>query len=200
MITHTAYFEELASIEDETSPEWKPTLAGLVVLRVVDDWLDLGAQVVTTDVTGLRAVRKAIADISEGNPVRSILSGLIDTVEQVEVAAIGTISSHLLAYGKALAYAGKWKLAQDIFTTIQDRTEIAGDHDMMIQAALQLGNLLLTSSDLNAADEAYLFVIQAAETAGDIESRLRGQFGRTGIVIERGDLPAADLNLGTVGS
>ena len=54
MLAHTAYFESLASVEDEASQEWKSTLAGLVVLRLVDNWLELGTQVVTTEVTGLQ--------------------------------------------------------------------------------------------------------------------------------------------------
>jgi hypothetical protein len=195
MITHTPYFEVLASVEDETNPEWKPTLAGLVVLRLVDDWLDMGAQVVTTDVTGLRAVRGAIADISEGNPIRSILGGLIDALEQAEVAMMSLVSSHFFAYGQALSYAGQWQLAQHVFTNIRDRAEAAKDQEIMIQATLRLAFLLRRSGDLRAADEAYSFVMQTAETTGDVESYLRGKFGRVGVVVDQGDLPTADLML-----
>ena len=62
---------------------------GLIVLRLVDDWITMGPHVVTTDVTGLRAVRETVEAVSEGQPTRSILSGIIDSIVQAESAGHG---------------------------------------------------------------------------------------------------------------
>jgi len=123
MIAHVVYFETLASISDETSPAWKSTVAGLVVLRLIDDWLDAGAQIVTTDVTGLRAIRDTIGAVSEGDPIRSILNGAVDTLEHAETASIRAIAPNLMAYGRALHHVGKWALAKDVFATILRRAQ-----------------------------------------------------------------------------
>ena len=89
-------------------------------------WI-MGAQVVTTDVSGLRTVRESIASIPEGNPIRSILGNVVDSLERMEVTAIHAIAPVLLAYGQALSYDGQFALAQDVFSTIHTRAE-AVDH------------------------------------------------------------------------
>jgi hypothetical protein len=192
MLAHTAYFEALASIEDETTdPEWKSILAGLVVLRLIDNWLDLGAQVVTTDITGMRAVRNAIHEVSEGDPIRAILNRLVDTLEQTEDADIRAISAHFIAYGQALQYAEQLSLAKDVFASIRDRAEVAHDNAITIEATLQIAKILKNLGNISEADELYLSIIRDAEAAGDITSSVRAQIGRTHIIMTRGDLPAA---------
>ena len=191
MLAHIAYFEALASIEDETNPEWKSILAGLVVLRLVDSWLDLGTQVVTADVTGLKAVRHAIAEVFEGDPIRSILYRLIDTLEQTETAGIRAIAPQFIAYGQALQYAESLHLALDVFVSIRDRAKAVHDNTLAIQAALQVAKISRNLGNLSESDELYLSVIHDAEAAGDIASSIRAQIGRTDIIATRGDLPAA---------
>lgn len=198
MLAHAAYLEKLASLRDETSPEWHPTIAGLVVLRLVDSWLDLGTQVVTTDVTGLHAVRASITAILEGDPVRSILGSVVHALEQAEVATIQAVTPTLLAYGQALHYANQWRLAEDVFATIRTRAETAGQPEISRHAALQLAPILRKSGELEAAEEIYVSVIRDAQAVGDIESRLRAQNGRAKIASIRGDLPAADAMLAAI--
>lgn len=191
MLAHAAYFEALSSISDDASPEWKATTAGLVVLRLVDAWLDLGAHVVTTDVTGLRAVRIAVTDVPGGDPVRSLLMGVVDTLEQSETATIQLISSNLFAYGQALHYAGQWNLAQDVFLSIVERAQKIGDHKLTVAAALERALNLRKLGNLEAADKIYLAMLREAKVAGDAAGYMRSRLGRIQVVEARGDLPTA---------
>src|SRR3712207_3703847 len=52
-LRHLAFFEELSAL-DEGDAEWRAMSAGLVVLRLVDAWMEEGAHVVTGDAWGLR--------------------------------------------------------------------------------------------------------------------------------------------------
>src|SRR5687768_10912439 len=66
---HSAFFSELSSLGDSDS-SWRAVTAGLVVLRLVDAWVEEGAQVVTADNWGVRSVRAAIDDLPPGLPAR----------------------------------------------------------------------------------------------------------------------------------
>ncbi len=198
MLVHAAYFEKLASIKDDNSPQWKSTLAGLAVLRVVDNWLDLGAQVVTTDITGLRAVGEAIHAVSEGNPIRTILQGITTAIQQAEVAQIHLIASNMLAYGRALHYAGEWHLSHSVFADLLDRAQQGGDTETAIQAALRLGFVARRIGDLEASSQAYELAEREAQRTQDLEGCLRARLGFAQNTITRGNLPQADQMLASV--
>src|SRR5687768_1675849 len=68
-LRHSAFFSELSSLGDSDST-WRAVTAGLVVLRLVDAWVEEGAQVVTADNWGVRSVRAAIDDLPPGLPAR----------------------------------------------------------------------------------------------------------------------------------
>ena len=60
MLRHLAFFEELGKM-DETDASWRSVSAGLVVLRLVDNWIADGATKSRVDSWGVSAVREAIA-------------------------------------------------------------------------------------------------------------------------------------------
>ena len=76
---HRAFFTELASLGD-ADPSWRAVTAGLVVLRLVEAWVEEGAGVVAADSWGVRSVRTAIEDMPEGMPARTLLSGVVDAL------------------------------------------------------------------------------------------------------------------------
>jgi hypothetical protein len=198
MLAHLVYFETLASIEDTTTPAWKSVSAGLVVLRLVDAWLDSGPQVVTTDVTGLRAIRESIEAVSDGDPIRSILQSVVNTLQHAETASLTPIASPLLAYGRALHYAGQWKLAGDVFSSLVRRATAAGDTELAIHSSLRLGFVSRRLGDLEAADEAYESAGRLARRTRDAEGNLRAALGHAQNTIARGNLPQADEMLADV--
>lgn len=192
MIAHIVYFETLASINDEESQAWKSAIAGLVVLRLIDEWLDSGAQTVTTDITGLRAIHDAIGEISEGDPLRSILSGTVNALQQAESASVSVIASHLMAYGRALHYNGQWGLARDVFTTLLKRAEAAEESETYIQAALRLGFVNRRMNEFDESESAYMMAEEEALRSGNPEGVARAKLGIAQNATERGNLPQAD--------
>ncbi|HEY5061513.1 MAG TPA: hypothetical protein VII52_08270 [Gemmatimonadaceae bacterium] len=60
MLRHLAFFEELGTM-DENDARWRSVSAGLVVLRLVDNWIADGAAKSRVDSWGVSAVREAIA-------------------------------------------------------------------------------------------------------------------------------------------
>src|SRR5438874_6724922 len=89
MMSHQAYFEFLAG-SDHSAPAWDPVLGGLAVLRLIDSRLGRVTDA-KNDWASFESARNAVVALSQGDPVRSILLQLIDSVsiDDINREAIG---------------------------------------------------------------------------------------------------------------
>jgi len=190
-LRHLAFFEELAAL-DESDGEWRSVSAGLVVLRLVDSWMEEGAHVVADDAWGLRAVRVAIGEIEDGLPVRALLGSVADAMEESAVTDMSAVAPRLLAYGRALEYEARYALAADVYRAVLAHTHPVEESDIATTAHLQLAACLRTSGNLGAAAGAYGMASRIAEASGDIVGVLRARIGDAKIALARGNLPRAE--------
>ena len=190
-IRHLPYFEALAEM-DEADAEWRATSAGLVVLRLIDAWLEEGTHVAAPDSWGMRAVRESVSGVMSGSAVRSILIGILDAMETAAVPALAPIAPRLMAYARALDFAGKWHLAADVFRTIVAHVHPAEDADVAIDANLRIGYCARMLGDLDGAAAAYAQAGAIAESVGDMVKVLYSQIGAANIAKARGNLPHAE--------
>src|SRR5688572_27092662 len=79
MLRHLSFFEALAGLE-ETDAKWRSTSAGLVVLRLIDDWMEHGPFPAAGQGWGIHAVRGAVEAVDVGNPTRLILADIVDAI------------------------------------------------------------------------------------------------------------------------
>jgi hypothetical protein len=136
MLRHVAFFEELGKL-DESNSEWRSVAAGLVVMRLVDRWIQDG--VVATDGWGGHAAREAIAEIPATTPLQRILASIVDRIIDATRVDMRALSPRLMAYGQALEYDAKWHLASDVYETIIDHADQTEDADLLATAYIQLG-------------------------------------------------------------
>ena len=188
-VRHLVFFEELAGLK-ETDAAWHATSAGLVVLRQFDAWVDDGA-IALQDAWGLSAIRDAIASISEGTPVRSILAAILDTMVETPDADVAHVAPKIMAYGRALNLEGRWKLAADVYRTVIAHTNPVEDSDIAIDANMHLGYCCVTIGDWEMAAAAYDEAGRIAEASGDIVKVLRARLADAKLLTERGSLPDA---------
>lgn len=192
MLPHAIYYDTLGSIADESSDDWKTMVAGLFVLRLVDDWLDFGPHIVTTDITALTAVHDAIAQIPAGNPVRSLLHQIVNVVEEAETASVSTIAPSVLAYVRALQYDGRYDLARDVLSSMRSYAVRSDNADAMVQISLSLAYVLRMSGSMEDAYDNYLAASKYASIVGDKETALRAHIGVAKIATMRGNFDEAD--------
>ena len=190
-LRHIAFFEELAAL-DERDAEWHSVSAGLVVLRLVDAWMEEGPHAVSGDAWGLRAVRVAIEEIAAGVPVRAILDSVVDALEDAPVADMSAVAPRLLAYGRALEYDGRAALAADVYRAVIAHTHPVDESDIATAAHLQLAACLRMSGNLGAASEAYQVAGEIAHATNDLVGSLRARIGDAKVAIDRGNLPRAE--------
>jgi tetratricopeptide (TPR) repeat protein len=190
-LRHLAFFEELAAL-DESDAEWRSVTAGMVVLRLVDAWMEDGPHAVNGDAWGLRAVRVAIEEIEPTVPARALLSSVVDAMEDAAVADMSAVAPRLLAYGRALEYDARYALAADVYRAVIAHTHPVDESDIATAAHLQLAACLRVSGNLSAAAEAYGVAGDIAQATDDVVGVLRARIGDARIAIQRGNLPRAE--------
>jgi tetratricopeptide (TPR) repeat protein len=189
-LRHLPFFEEIAS-RDEDQPEWRAATAGLVVLRLVDAWLEEGPDVTTDDGWSVRSVRTSIDEVEDTTPIRLLLGRVVDAL-QTRKPDIHVVITPLMAYAQALEYDAKWLLAADVYHSVLAHLHPIEDSDASIAAHLRLGQCYRSLARIDEATEAFSSASEIAQAVGDIVGILRARIGEGRIAILRGNLPRAE--------
>src|SRR5690606_18929691 len=148
-------FEALTDEPDGSSPTWRETSAGLVVLRLFDGWLRAVRQgEPLPEPVRVEAARAEVARGAETSTVRPVPLGLVDEIRggRRDVAAA---RGQLVAYARRLQLDARWRLAADVYRTFIDARP-AGDVSAEVQvAALQCGYCYRMAGELAEATAAY---------------------------------------------
>jgi uncharacterized delta-60 repeat protein len=76
-VCHQPFIESLERLEPDTI-EWRSILAGLLVLRLADTVREQGRSLIDADWAGVYSIRETVNSVNEGDPVRRVLSRLLD--------------------------------------------------------------------------------------------------------------------------
>lgn len=188
-LRHLPFFEEIAS-RSEGDPEWHAAVAGLVVLRLVDAWLEEGAELTVGDAFTARSVESAVEEIRAGSPIRTLLQRVLRALRERK-PDIHVVVTPLMAYAQALEYDAKWKLATDVYHSVLAHLHPMEDTDASIAAHLRLGSCYRSMDLLDEASAAYSAASEIAGAAGDVVGLLRARVGEAAIAGRRGNFPYA---------
>ena len=194
---HLAFFAELAALDDG-DPSWRAVSAGLVVLRLVDAWIEEGATAVASDGWGIRSVEAAIEEVDEGLPARSVLRSVVGALKSSPPNDMRAIAPRLLAYGRALDLDAKWALAADVYETVIAHVHPVEESDVAIAATLRLAWVLRHLGEFDESLARYEAARGLAQSSGDLDGILRAEVGCARIAIMRGNLPSAEATLDSV--
>src|SRR4249919_312511 len=95
------FFSEIASL-DEHDPEWRAAAAGLVLLRLLDSWIEEGPSAASPDGWAVRNVGAAIDEMPEGIPARAILRSALESITEARSVSMHTVTPRLMAYARTL--------------------------------------------------------------------------------------------------
>ncbi len=193
MLRYLSFFNALATL-DEQEPRWASVTAGLLVLRVFDDFVERGSSTVVERSTGLQAVRHQVEQLAKSDPQRTLLAGIL---REIELGATnpGTILPRIFAYARTLHFTGEWILAADVLDRVAEIASAAPpelrDLDLAMDARMQRAYCLRMQGHLDDAEVAYHEAGRLAAALDDAERALRARVGQAKIVITRGNLPHA---------
>lgn len=188
---HLPFFAELAGLEDG-DPTWRSVSAGLVVLRLVDAWIEEGAAAVAADGWGVRSVEAAIEEMPAGLPARAVLRSIMDAVKTSATSDLHAIAPRLMAYARALDLDAKWELAGDVYETVIAHVHPVEEADVAIAAHLRLAYCQRSVGALDKASRSYEAASAIARDVDDMFGILRAQIGAAKIAIARGNMPNAE--------
>jgi len=188
---HLPYFTELAALDDG-DVAWRSVSAGLVVLRLVDAWIEEGAAAVAADGWGVRSVEAAIEEMPAGDIVRAVLTSVVDAIKTSSAGDMHAIAPRLMAYGRALDLDAKWLLAADVYETIITHVHPVEESDVAIAAHLRLGTCLYKVGALDEASASFDAASAVASDVDDMFGILRAQIGHAKIAHARGNTPGAE--------
>ena len=191
---HLPFFTELASLE-EHDPWWRAVSAGLVFLRLVDSWIEEGADAVSADGWGVRSVMACLEEMPAGMPARAILVGALELLKTARSGDMHTVAPRLMAYARTLDLDGKWALAADVYDTVLAHIHPEEESEFAVNALLRRGHCLRELGDFVDATDAFTTAGELAHRTGDMIGTLRARIGEAKIVVARGNLPAADTIL-----
>jgi hypothetical protein len=195
LLRHQSFFEALATLEKD-SVEWKAGLAGLTALRLVDAATEDG-RLIHSDLSARRAVREAVAALSDGDPIRGILGRLLDELDDPH-PDWKAIAGTLVTYGRALDFDGRWKLATSAFEVASDISAANGAWSVAVEADIALGGSARRAGDWKKSHAGYAQALYLATGLGDTASSLTVRVGMANTHLVRGNLPDADRLLSTV--
>ncbi len=196
MIRHQVYFDMLGSMKED-SDSWRSAFAGLSVLRLVDTYADAGSPANLPGWAQLHAVRTAIDAVSEGDPIRGVLTTVLDEAA-VRGAIDDTVCGSLLAYGRSLDYEASWGLATDVFATVVRLVRPEKNARLSVEANVAIGGAARRNGDWDTSARAYSQAAYIADTLGDKPGVLTVQVGIANTYLAKGNLPQAEQILDDV--
>ena len=188
---HLPFFTELAGL-DERDTAWRSVSAGLVVLRLVDAWIEEGAAAVAADGWGVRSVEAAIEEMPAGVPARAVLRSIVEAVKTSDASDMHAIAPRLMAYARALDLDAKWALASDVYETVIAHVHPVDEADVAIAAHLRLAYCQRSMGALDLASASYEAASAIARDVDDMFGILSAQIGAAKIAIARGNMPSAE--------
>jgi len=196
MIRHQVYFDTLGSMRED-SAAWRSVFAGLSVLRLVDSYAEPVSGLSPAGWAQLHSVRAAIEALTDGDPVRGVLTAVLE-----EVTKRGQIDEpvyrSLVSYGRVLDYEANWGLATDVFSTVARLVRPEKYARLAVEANVAVGGAARRNGDWEISARAYSQAAYLADTLGDREGVLTVQVGIANTYLAKGNLPQAETILDDV--
>ncbi|MBX3134225.1 MAG: hypothetical protein KF689_12660 [Gemmatimonadaceae bacterium] len=193
-LRHLAFLEAMA-ISDEGSPSYRKLFAGLLTLRLVDEWATEGSLVMQPDATALQATRVAIDGVDADAETRVTLTRIVDAMAMMQDADVQPVLPRLFAYASILENRSSFALAADVFRAVAKHVDAQAHFDLAYDAWMKQGFCFRMVANFEMAERGYS---QAGLLAGRTRDRgrvLLARIGEAKVTWGRGNLPEAQEQL-----
>jgi hypothetical protein len=197
---YRAFFVTLGTVP-EGAAEWRAAFAGLVTLRHIDAWAESGFSGCSLEAER-EAVESAIRAVPSDMPERQLLHQLVQASLREPEGSLISVAPLLMAYGRSLHQRSTWGLAVAVYARVRAAGVLGtgNRHDQLLgaAAALRSGGCRRKLGDAKAAEADYRAALSFARRWDDEYLALLARTGLADLDADRGNLPAADLQLARV--
>ena len=197
-VQHAPFFEFLAELGDDTTPEWRRVSAGLVCLRLVDYLLAGGDAQRVDDVRATRAAWSCLESLGAGDAVGSVLASLLNVLAGESGDRSVTARPRLMAYGRVLELESRWALAADVYETVVRLCRGPSEHGDAPDAAaayMRLGECRRQQARWDDAQQAFRAAAESAASVSDWSTQIKARCLGAAVLSESGNLAVADALL-----
>lgn len=195
MLPYHAYYDALAEIGTTPNEEWKLTTAGLVVLRLVNDWLDFPDIRARTDDASIAAARYLISEISPTKKLRPYLTRIIRALERADDLSLSSIERPVASYAETLSRNGRFALANDALQPLLVHAQKSHDTRALARITGKLGLMARSMGRADESMEYYERSLGYAKSVGDPHSEWIAVAGLNKLAFARGDFPTVESSL-----
>lgn len=195
MLPYHAYYNALENLDQE-SADWQSTISGLVVLRLINDWLDVGKSVIG-DTQSFDTARALVQQIPDDSSLKPILDHTLRLLEHKEPQISHAIPP-LLSYAEELQNHAEYDLTHDMLVPLLKRAKATQDSNLIAQVALKLACNARVSGRYDLSEECYVRGIREARSINNTHLIWNGHLGLSKLLGAQGDLSKADALCETV--
>lgn len=187
LLRHQAFFDRLGTMTEQDAA-WPVTVAGLLVLRQLDDRL---REQLPPDPRSAEATLEAARAVPPTEVTRRLLNGIAELVTQAEPPrhALGV---QLFAWARALENNAAWALARDVYKAVAEFVPADDDLELVTDAWMRRAYVSRMLSEYADAEFAIERGREFAARLGDATRLLRLRMASANVAVDAGHAHRAE--------
>jgi tetratricopeptide (TPR) repeat protein len=190
-LRHVAFLEAMDALPASAKGR-QPLEAAFLTLRLLDNWVWLGAELAEPTGQALTVARDAVEKATSDAESQAALRGIIDAIVMLQEPDTQPLLPRVFAYAGLLEQRGALALAGDVYATVAKYADARAHFDIAYDALMRHAFCLRVEGVLDQAARSYESAGALAARARDRVRVLYSRIGLAKVVWARGNLPAAD--------
>lgn len=189
-LRHVSFLELMASAP-ETAIVHRGAHASFLTLRLLEQWIALGADLVTDESSARLAARDAITRAAEDEELSTALRSIVDAMVALQEPDAQPVLPRVYALGKLHEQRGLMPQAAEIYGAVARYVDASVHLDLAYDAHMRRAFCLRTAGEFEWADQGYATAGALAARARDRVRVLTSRVGQAKVDMFKGNLPAA---------
>jgi tetratricopeptide (TPR) repeat protein len=194
VLRHVAFLELMAHAPEGDAVH-RGSQASFLTLRLLENWIALGADLATPVSSAHRAACDAVSALSDDDELRAALGSVTDAIAALQEPDPQPVLPRVYALGKLYEQRGLMPQAADVYSTVARYVDSSVHLDLAYDAHMRHGFCLRNAGEFEWADQAYTTAGSLAARARDRVRVLTSRVGLAKNESARGNLPAAEKSL-----
>lgn len=171
------------------------SLASFLTLRLLENWIALGADLASADSSAQGAARDAVGTLVDDEELRASLGSVIDSLVALQEPDPQPVLPRVYALGKLFEQRALMPQAADVYATVARYVDSSVHLDLAYDAHMRHAFSLRHAGEFEWSDQAYGTAGSLAARARDRVRVLTSRVGLAKNESARGNLPAAERAL-----
>lgn len=152
-LRYLAFLEAMAAAGSEA--ELRRDLAAFATLRLLDHWIDQGAEMADREMLAHRMTRRAVRAMDRADPLRGLLEQVLRAIEMLLEPDAHSLGSRILAIGEHYESNGRFAEAAEVYATAARMIDSSVKVEWAFHAHLRRGFCMLVIGEHHWAEQEF---------------------------------------------